>query len=282
MSTEAPQGSGRRAWLSPPSGSPEFARRHRGIFVAYGVVALLFIAGTIDSSGYSSSTNIRSLLTYASTIGIAAAGQGLCILTGGIDLSIPWTMTGGAVLAAELSHGESNRLPEVFLLLAGLGIAVGLVNGVGIAYGGVPPIIMTLGMAGMLQGLILVYTNGGGSVPAPPGLQRWVTSNWLGVPKQVLIWALIAAVMTLVLSRGTLGRRLYAIGTNPTAAFLSGNNVRRTLVIPYIVSALCGVLAGNSAHGVHRRSVFHARRPVPVRDRGRGRGWRRFNPRRIR
>ena len=131
-----------------------------------------------------------------------------------------------------------------FEFFAGLGIAVGLVNGVGIAYGGVPPIIMTLGMAGMLQGLILVYANGGGSVPAPPGLQRWVTSNWLGIPKQVLIWALIAAVMTLILSRGTLGRRLYAIGTNPTAAFLSGNNVRRTLVIPYKVSALCGVLAG--------------------------------------
>jgi ribose transport system permease protein len=212
--------------------------------VAYGIVVMLFVAGTIHSIGYASPTNIRSLLIYASTIGIAGAGQGLCILTGGIDLSIPWTMTGGAVLAAELSHGESSRLPQVFLLLAGLGILVGLANGLGIAYGGVPPIIMTLGMNAILQSLVLVYTNGGGSAPAPPALERWVTTTWLGIPKQVLIWAAITVVMSVVLTRGTLGRRLYAIGTNQAAAFLSGNNVRRTLVIPYIVSALCGVLAG--------------------------------------
>ncbi|HEY1367402.1 MAG TPA: ABC transporter permease [Gaiellaceae bacterium] len=239
-----------RADDRPPHGlqalwpSGDLARRNRGIFVAYGIVVMLFAAGTIHSVGYASVTNIRSLAIYASTIGIAAAGQGLCILTGGIDLSIPWTMTGGAVLAAQLSHGKTDRLPEVFLLLAGLAIVVGLVNGLGVAYGRVPPIIMTLGTNGALQGLVLVYTNGGGSAPAPPGLQRWVTTNWLGIPKQVLIWALITIIMSIVLTRGTLGRRLYAIGTNPSAAFLAGNNVRRTLVIPYIVSALCGVLAG--------------------------------------
>lgn len=222
----------------------EFARRNRGILVAYGIVVLLFVAGTIHSIGYADPSNIRSLLIYGSTIGIAAAGQGLCILTGGIDLSIPWTMTGGAVLAAQLSHGQTNRLPQVFLLLAGLAIVVGLINGIGVAYGGVPPIIMTLGMNGALQGLVLVYTNGGGSAPAPPALQRWVTTNWLGIPKQVLIWAVIAAVMSVVLSRGTLGRRLYAIGTNSSAGFLAGNNIKRTLVIPYVVSAVFGVLSG--------------------------------------
>src|SRR5262249_18711858 len=119
-----------------------------------------------------------------------------------------------------------------------------LVNGCGVASGGVPPIIMTLGMNGALQGLILVYTNGGGSAPAPPALQRWLTTNWLGIPKQVIIWGIIALIMSVVLTRGTLGRRLYAIGTNPSAAFLAGNNTRRTLVVPYVVSALCGVLAG--------------------------------------
>jgi ribose transport system permease protein len=222
----------------------EFARRNRGILVAYGIVVMLFVAGTIHSIGYADPSNIRSLLIYGSTIGIAGAGQGLCILTGGIDLSIPWTMTGGAVLAAQLSHGQTSRLPQVFLLLAGLAIVVGLINGVGVAYGGVPPIIMTLGMNGALQGLVLVYTNGGGSAPAPPSLQHWVTTNWVGIPKQVLIWAVIAVVMSVVLSRGTLGRRLYAIGTNSSAGFLAGNNIRRTLVIPYIVSALCGVLSG--------------------------------------
>jgi ribose transport system permease protein len=244
LSTSAPQPRRRANLVSAAGLSNDFARRNRGILVAYGIVVMLFVAGTIHSIGYASPSNIRSLLIYGSTIGIAATGQGLCILTGGIDLSIPWTMTGGAVLTAQLSHGETSRLPQVFALLAGLAVVVGLVNGLGVAYGGVPPIIMTLGTNGALQGLVLVYTNGGGSAPAPPALERWVTSNWLGIPKQVLIWAVIAVVMSLVLTRGTLGRRLYAIGTNSSAAFLAGNNVRRTLVVPYVVSALCGVLSG--------------------------------------
>jgi ribose transport system permease protein len=234
--------SGGRSNLAPAAGT--FLRRNRGIVFAYGIVVMLFVAGTIHSSGFASPTNIRSLLIYSATIGIAAFGQGLCILTGGIDLSIPWTMTGAAVLTAEVSHGRSDRLPFVFALIAGLAIAVGLVNGIGVAYASVPPIIMTLGTNGALQGLVLVYTNGGGSALAPPGLQRWVQADFLGVPKQVWIWLAIAIIATLLLSRASLGRRLYAIGTNPTAAYLAGNNVRLTLVIPYIVSALCGSIAG--------------------------------------
>jgi ribose transport system permease protein len=237
------EGDARTAFLAAAVSS-DFARRNRAIIVAYAIVVALFTVGTIHSSGYASGTNIRSLLIYGSTIGIAAAGQGLCILTGGIDLSIPWTMTGAAVLTGQLSHGETERLPQVFLLIAALAICVGIVNGAGVAYGGVPPIIMTLGTNAALQSLVLVYSNGGGSAPAPTGLQHWVTTSLLGVPKQVLIWAAIAVVMSVVLSRGTLGRRLYAIGTNSTAAFLAGNNVRRTLVVPYVVSALCGSLAG--------------------------------------
>jgi ribose transport system permease protein len=233
---------GGRSGINTATGT--FVRRNRGIVLAYGIVVLLFIAGTIHSAGFASPTNIRSLLIYAATVGIAAFGQSLCILTGGIDLSIPWTMTGAAVLTAELTQGRSGGLAVVFLLIAVLSIGVGLVNGIGVAYAGVPPIIMTLGTNGALQGLVLVYTNGGGSATAPPGLQRWVLSDFLGVPKQVWIWLVITIIATVLLSRASLGRRLYAIGTNPTAAYLAGNNVRRTLVVPYVISACCGSLAG--------------------------------------
>jgi ribose transport system permease protein len=232
-----------------------FVLRNRAIFVAYGLVLALFIAGTIHSLGYASPTNIRSLLIYGSTIGIAAFGQSLCILTGGIDLSIPWTMTGAAVLCAKL--GADGGLAEVLLLIAGLAIVVGLVNGVTVAYAGVPPIIMTLGMNGVLQGLVLVYTNGGGSAPAPGSLDSWLRGDLLGfLPKQVLIWLVITVIATLILTRGTLGKRLYAIGTNPSAAYLAGNNVKRTLVIPYVISALSGALAGVMLMGFSGGAYF--------------------------
>ncbi len=222
----------------------DFAHRNRGILVAYGLVVTLFVVGTIHSLGYASPTNIRSLLVYGSTIGIAAFGQSLCILTGGIDLSIPWTMTGAAVITAKLT-GSGHSLVLVLLVIAVLAVLVGLVNGVTVAYASVPPIIMTLGTNGALQGLVLVYTNGGGSATAPAGLQRWLGSDLLSfLPKQVLIWLVIIVAATLILTRGTLGKRLYAVGTNANAAFLAGNNIRRTLVLPYVISALSGALAG--------------------------------------
>jgi ribose transport system permease protein len=232
------------AHASARSQATHFARRHRGVIVAYGIVVVLFIAGIVRTSNYAGITNIRSLLIYGSTIGIAGFGQGLCILTGGIDLSIPWTMTGAAVLTAKLAGTHPGSLGLVFLVIAALAIIVGLVNGIGIAYANVPPIIMTLGTQGALQGLVLVYTNGGGSATAPANLQHWITTNFLGLPKQAWIWLVIAIGATVLLSRGRLGRRLYAVGTNPAAAFLAGNNVRRTLVFPYVISALSGAGAG--------------------------------------
>jgi ribose transport system permease protein len=234
-----------------------FVLRNRAIFVAYGLVLALFVAGTIHSLGYADPTNIRSLLIYGSTIGIAAFGQSLCILTGGIDLSIPWTMTGAAVLCARLGSGGGVDLAQVLVLIAALAVVVGLVNGVAVAYAGVPPIIMTLGMNGVLQGLVLVYTNGGGSASAPSGLEHWLRTDLFGfLPKQVLIWLAITVIATLILTRGTLGKRLYAIGTNPSAAYLAGNNVKRTLVIPYVISAVSGALAGVMLMGFSGGAYF--------------------------
>ncbi len=126
------------------------------------IAALLFLAGTLHSSNFATGPQLQSILIYAAFIGIIGFGQTLCILTGGIDLSVPWTLTGfgrpdlGArtwtlVPAPRRSCSWFSRSPLSF----------GLVNGIGIAYFGVPPIIMTLGMNGALQGLLLVYTNGG-------------------------------------------------------------------------------------------------------------------------
>jgi ribose transport system permease protein len=133
----------------------------------------------------------------------------------------------------------------VLALIAALAVVVGFVNGIAVAYAGVPPIIMTLGTNGALQGLVLVYTNGGGSATAPAGLAHWLRTDLLGfMPKQVLIWLVITVGATLLLSGGALGKRLYAVGTNPSAAHLAGTNVKRTLLFPYVISALSGAAAG--------------------------------------
>jgi ribose transport system permease protein len=223
---------------------PEFARRHRAILMAYGIAVILFIVGTVHSSNFASGSQIRSILIYAAFIGIIGFGQTLCILTGGIDLSVPWTLTGSAVLTSILANGHASRLPWILLLVLALALVVGLVNGIGVAYIGVPPIIMTLGMNGTIQGLLLVDTNGGISSSPPHGLVSFVTSHIAGVPVIVVIWIVVAIIACVLLSATGFGRRLYAVGTNARAAELAGVHVQRVMVVPYVVSALGAALAG--------------------------------------
>lgn len=225
-------------------GALNVLRRNVPILLSYLIVVLLFVAGTAKASGFGSGNHIRILALQASFIGMIGLGQTMCVLTGGIDLSVPWTFTGAAILTSILANGDSSKLPQVLLLVLGLAIAVGLVNGIGVAYVGVPPIIMTLGTNGALQGLLLVYTKGGISSFPPPGLNTWVLENTVGLPNLLWIWIAVMIFGTVVLSFTTLGRRLYGIGTNRGAAYLAGVNVRRTLVLPYVFSAVGGAGAG--------------------------------------
>jgi ribose transport system permease protein len=226
------------------SGALDVLKRNVPILLSYLIVVLLFIAGTAKSSGFGTGNNIRILALQASFIGIIGLGQTMCILTGGIDLSVPWTFTGAAILTSILADGKSSNLPQVLLLVFALAVGVGLINGIGVAYAGVPPIIMTLGMNGALQGLLLVYTKGGISSFPPPELNTWVLETTLGVPNLLWIWIAVIIFGTIVLSYTTLGRRLYGIGTNRPAAYLAGVNAKRTLVVPYVFSAVGSACAG--------------------------------------
>jgi ribose transport system permease protein len=230
-------------WAWRPS-LPSPLRKHRAIIMAYLIAAVLFLIGTIHSSNFATGSQLESILIYAAFIGIIGFGQTLCILTGGIDLSVPWMLTGSAVLTSVLANGHASRLPVILLLVLALAIVIGLVNGIGIAYFGVPPIIMTLGMNGALQGLLLVYTNGGISSNPPAALVNFVTSHVLGVPMIVVIWIVVAVIAFCLLSATTFGRRLYAVGTNARAAELAGVRVQRVLVVPYVVSAVGAALTG--------------------------------------
>lgn len=219
-------------------------RRNSSIAFAFAIAAALFVAGTVQTTGFASYSHTRTILITASFTGLVGLGQTFCILTGGIDLSIPATLAGSAVLSAFLAEGDASRLVWIVPLVIGMGTVVGLVNGLGVAYAGVPPIIMTLGMNSAIQGLLLVYTHGGFASAPPQGLSTFVTGDTLSVPTDLLIWLVVIAVATLVLSFSVFGRKLYAVGTNPTAAFLAGVNVRRTLLVPYVVSAVGGALTG--------------------------------------
>jgi ribose transport system permease protein len=219
-------------------------QRNRPILLAYLMVVALLALTTAVSPGYASLNNLGTVLTQASFIALVGIGQTFVILGGGIDLSLPAVLTGSAVLLTTLADGRDERLVWVIPLLLALGVAVGLFNGLGVTVLGVSPIIMTLGTQGILQGALLLHTNGSGGGRAPEAITGLATDRIGPVPVEVLLWAALAAAAMFVLTCTGYGRRLYAVGTNATVAEFSGVDVRRVLVASYVVSGIAGVTTG--------------------------------------
>ena len=188
-------------------------------------------------------------------LGIVAAGQTLVILSGGegIDLSVGSVVTLGAILTFRFSGGQNELLLLGLLTALAAGAAVGLVNGLGIVLLRIPPLVMTLGVAGVVQGLVLVVTQGQLSGGTPPALVRLISSNFLGVPGSVYLWLALAACLWLLLERSTYGKHLFAVGVNRTTARLSGVDVPLVVVVTYMLSGLLAALGGFCLLGFTQR-----------------------------
>lgn len=225
---------------------PVFRRlaSNRSILFAYTGAIALFVLTSAFSSGFASANHVRILLIQASFIGIVALGQTFVILGGGIDLSVPWTLNGAAILVTLFAEGRNGPLWWAIPLVLVLGALVGLLNGLGIALLNVSPIIMTLGMNVILSGALLLYTNGSPTAAAPPAIQSLATGRIGPVPYDTLLWAGLTIAATGVLTWTALGRHLYAVGTNRTVAQFSGIAISRVTVITYVVSGIAATLAG--------------------------------------
>jgi ribose transport system permease protein len=219
----------------------------RVLYACAGAVVVLAV-GEVLHPGFASWSSLRVMLVVASFTGFVAAGQMLVVLVGGIDLSIPWVLNGAAIVLTTTSLGLSSRLVPAVVLALGFGALVGFANGLGVAWLGVPAVVMTLGMNGVLQGLTLGLSKGltcatcGSYAPGP--LRDLFTARLFGVPAELLLWAGVALLMTVLLTLTTFGRRVYAVGVNPRAAFLSGVGVRGVTVALYALSGVFAALAG--------------------------------------
>lgn len=222
----------------------ERVANNRPIIYAFAAAIALFAITSAFSPGFASGSHIRVLLISATIIGLVALGQTFVIITGGIDLSAPWTISASGLLVTQLAHGSDAPLAWAIPLMLGLGAVVGLVNGLGITVLGVAPIIMTLAINGVVEGGILLHT--GGSPPgSAPHLVTQLGSGSVGpVPIAVIVWAILAAVATVVLTWTPFGRHLYAVGTNRTVAEFSGIAVRRVTIAAYVISGMTAAAAG--------------------------------------
>lgn len=231
--------------MSGGAGPLAYALRSLGrSLVAYAVVAVLWIGASSLIEGFGVSAHLRYIVELGAIIGFAAIGQTLAVIGGGIDLSVSAIITVAAIVLPMLSFpADGTGLGAIALTLL-ISAAIGAVNGLGIGYLGLPPLIMTLAMATILQG-VLVLVAGGSAVSVDNATLTWLgSSHVLGISMTIILWA-IAAAATLFWLHGTRsGALIFAIGTNPEVSRLSGVPVQRITLWIYVAAGVCAGIAG--------------------------------------
>jgi ribose transport system permease protein len=222
------------------------------------VLALLCVVGVATADTFATRSNLLTILTSASVIGVITVGVTMVIIGGGIDLSVGKVMALSSVWATTVATQSYGPVVMVFCALA-VGAGAGLVNGLLIAYGRIVPFIVTLAMLISAQGLAERISGRRSQIVTDPTIAAIANTRLLGIPLLVYIFAAVVAVGWVLLNRTTFGRRTFAIGGNPEAARLAGLDVRRHTVALYVVSGLCcGIAAimiasltttGSSTHG---------------------------------
>ncbi len=217
------------------------------LVVALILIAVLLWLGETLSPGFASGQQILRLLIVAALLGIVAAGQNLVILGGreGIDLSVGGVVSLSAIIAGNLMAGENGGIPLAILACIVTGAFFGLLNGIGVTLLRIPPLVMTLGMLGVLQGLLVVVRQGIPSGRAAPALADFVSRTFLfGLPGILWLWVVIGLVMAFLLNRTVFGHRIYAIGSNEQAAFMAGVPVKAIRIALFVLSGVFAAIAG--------------------------------------
>ena len=188
-------------------------------------------------------SNLLNVAEQAAIIAIVAVGMTFVIITGGIDLSVGSVLAFAGVVMASVLHLEV-PLPLALAVALGTGLFCGLVNGLLITVGRLPPFIATLGMMSVARGTALMFTEGRPVSGFSGGFRSLATGELLGIPVSVVIMVGVYVVAHFVLTRTKLGRYTYAIGGNEEAALLSGVNVKLYKAAVY---GIAGMLSGLAA-----------------------------------
>ncbi len=196
--------------------------------------------GTDMTAATGQAVNIMRLSVF---LGIIAAGQTLVIISGseGIDLSAGSVVTLSAILTWTIVQGKNERVIPALIAVLFVGAFIGFINGAGITYLKISPFVMTLGMAGVITGLVIITNHGNAQGMLAPIMTKVIARPLVfGIPGAIIIYVFFAALMWLILERSTFGKNLFAIGVNRITAKLSGVNVTGMVLLTY---ALAGALA---------------------------------------
>ena len=218
------------------------SKSHSRSGVGYSTLAVPVILTVVlfaSAHGFVTWGNLTNLSNQIAALVIVSLGQLIVALIGGIDLAVGSVISLVSCVLATPGLPLSLTLPLSF----GLGLAVGLINGWGVAVMRINPVVMTLSTMTFVQGATLVWQKVPGGV-IPDGLRQAAVGNALVVPNSFLWLALCVLAMGIVLARSRFGLHIFAVGGNPVNAGLNGVPVRRITISAYVVCSLLAVVAG--------------------------------------
>ena len=220
--------------------------KFRQIIEQYGVyltlVMLLVISALITPKMFENET-LAVMFRQCAQLGIIAIGQTMVMLVAGLDLSVGGVIVMTSMVVAEVSNGRDEMIPFAILIALIIGMLIGLGNGLLITIRKVPPLVATLVMLFLVQGVQQAFTRGApsGFVPEALGL---VNKSWGFLSIPLLLWLILNGLFLIILRGTSYGRRIYAVGSNPEAARLNGIPVNFIKISVYVLGSGLAVISG--------------------------------------
>lgn len=222
----------------------KLSQQMNGVLTIYGLLLVVFAVMCLVSESFRSLHNITNLITQCVPLACVALGQTLVIISGGIDMSVGSTISVCTCVAAKLMNTDSPAQVAFGAAAVVLtGVAVGLINGAGINFAKVPPMITTLCTSTALSGVALwILPMAGGKVNSD--FARFVYRKWTIVSFPLIVMLVLFLVMRTLLHRTRTGVDIYAIGRDPRIAKTMGVNVRAASMKTYMLCGLCAGITG--------------------------------------
>ncbi|HEX6301522.1 MAG TPA: ABC transporter permease [Acidimicrobiia bacterium] len=226
------------------------ASRYMPVYLA---IILLVIVAAVWAPNTLSSVALRAIAPYGALLGITALGQMLVIMTGGIDLSTPGTVTLAAAIMVGIGQGSDNRIGLAIVTALGVGALIGLVNGILIGGLKLNALIVTLAVGQVVIGVVNRY---GRTFPVqsqvPTGWSQWTFTRIFGMSPVFWLGLLLTIALILGFRYTSVGRRFQVVGANPVASHVVGIRVNLNQILVYVVAAVFYAFAGVALAGLLR------------------------------
>ena len=208
------------------------------------LVAFIVIACVTKPSEFIKIGNFQTMAKQLSEYGLMAIGVGICMISGGIDLSTVYIANLCGIIAGLMMQGNGSIALAILVALI-VGMICGAFNGFLVSYLKIPAMLATLGTYQLFMGIAIIFSGGSTVSGIPEGYTGFATTALFGyVPLSFVVFLILIVVMTFIMSKTKFGTRVYLVGTNEKAAKFAGIHCNAVLIRTYMLSGLVSAVAG--------------------------------------